>query len=208
MGEYFLGIDPGQTGGAAVIDRAGAYVLAWRWDIKAPATSYNKLLYFKGSIIKAYIEIIRIFPRETKGFITQGQGVIKNSGIWLGWLMALGLDQGQISYIDPITWQAPADLHHWQNKQKANPTQHSPLTLARSLYPGAPLEFQADDGKAVALLLARLARGDHLVGINRNQIKAQALEKRKAQKRRARQTQQNTVGPLTGVIDIGGYGND
>ena len=205
MGDYFLGIDPGQTGGAAIIDRAGAYTIAWRWDIKNPATSYNKLLYFKGSIIRAYIEIIRIFPREAKGFITQGQSVIKNSGVWLGWLMALDLTPEQISEIDPATWQAAAGLHQWQKKQKADPGRHTPLTLARSLYPDAPLLHQADDGKAVALLLARLAQADDLAGIDRNQIKARALEKRKAKRKQTLHTRQN-IGALTGIIDIGDYG--
>jgi|GEM_PF-4778400 len=37
----------------------------------------------------------------------------------------------------------------------------------RSLWPTAPLPCLADDGKAVALLLADLARRDHLAGIDR-----------------------------------------
>jgi hypothetical protein len=49
-------------------------------------------------------------------------------------------------------------LHQWKKKLAINPGQLTPLTLARQLWPDAALKYQADDGMAVGLILADLAR--------------------------------------------------
>jgi hypothetical protein len=39
-------------------------------------------------------------------------------------------------------------------------------SMVRSLWPAAPLAYQADDGKVVGLLLAEVTRRDHQFGIS------------------------------------------
>ena len=48
-----------------------------------------------------------------------------------------------------------------------------------------------DDGKAVGLILADLARRDHLAGIDRGAIRDQAQTKAKAKKAQARKAQKD-----------------
>jgi len=85
------------------------------------------------------------------------------AGIWQGFLIALELP---VTLIPPQTWQAAHALYHWQARLKEDPSIFTPLTYARRLWPDAPLEFQADDGQAVGLLLAALAVSDDLRGID------------------------------------------
>jgi hypothetical protein len=100
--------------------------------------------------------------------------------------MALGL---QVVQIPPATWQAAHGLFRWQSRLKKfpdDPTIFSPLVYARRLFPAAPLEFQADDGQAVGLLLAALAYSDAFRGIDRTALQVVAQEKKKRVRREAR----------------------
>lgn len=180
---YFAGIDPGKTGGLGIIDAAGRYVAAHRWNEKEPVKLYNILLLLRGSVSKIYLELIQVFPQKESGFIQQGQSTIANWGVWQGFLIAAGVPYDVVS---PLTWQACHGLTSWQKKQADGIPCHSPLSLARHLWPAAPLEFKVDDGKAVALLLADLSRRDHLAGIDRGALRAQAQTKAKAKKAQAR----------------------
>jgi hypothetical protein len=187
MGKVFVGIDPGtsksEPGGLGIVDIQGGFLGAWRWSHNDPLYLYNKLLLFKELIGDVYLEMVRVFPREQKGFITQNQGLLVNSGIWQGFLLSLSLPYFQV---DPATWQAAHKLQFWAKKQKQNPRQHSPLTLARLRWPAAPLDHKADSGKAVALLLADLARRDHREGIDRRAIQEAAATKKQIKKHAAR----------------------
>ena len=187
----FAGVDPGQTGGIGVVDFQGNFVAAHRWTKKNPRDIYSILYNIRERVIIAYIEDVRVFPRESKGFITSNQGLLINSGVWQGFMIAL-----RISYqlIPMATWQSASGLHHWQAKLRANPAQDSPLTLARRLWPGAPLSAQVDDGPAVGCLLADLARRDHRAGIDRAVMQQKAKIKAKAKRARIRQ---NAKLPLT-----------
>ena len=109
--------------------------------------------------------------------------LLVNVGIWHGFLIALDMP---VVSIAPATWQAAVGLHRWKSKLKDNPAGLTPLILARSAWPGAPLEYQADDGKAVGLLLADFARRDYLQGIDRRIIRAQAQEKARVKKKAKR----------------------
>jgi len=175
--KYHCGIDPGATGGIGIIDSRGQFVAAHRWDRKNPARLYSIILLLKGMVDKIYIELIQTFPQKDVGFITRNQATLVNYGIWQGMLYAAGVPFVTIS---PITWQAATGLRSWQAKQKLNPAAPSPLSLARQLWPAAPLPYLADDGKAVGLLLADLARRDSLAGIDRAAIQAQAQAHTKA----------------------------
>jgi hypothetical protein len=83
----------------------------------------------------------------------------------------------------PQTWRAAHGLYRWQKKKDNDRAQQSPLSLARHKWPGAPLEFKADDGKATGLLLADVARIDHEKGIDRTAL--QQVRKEKAKKKKA-----------------------
>ena len=195
MSIYHVGIDPGKTGGLGIIDAAGRYVAAHRWNEKEPVKLYNILLLLKGSLgNRVYLELIQVFPQKESGFIQQGQSTIANWGVWQGFLIAVGLPYDVIS---PLTWQACYGLTSWAKKQADGVPCHSPLTLARSLWPVAPLEFKVDDGKAVALLLADLARRDHLAGIDRGEIRARAQTQAKTKRARARK-----LAKVTPTLDI------
>jgi hypothetical protein len=114
-----------------------------------------------------------------------------NLGIWQGFLMAAGLPY---VLVHPATWQTAHQLRNWQARIKQGTAgQHSPLSLARQLWPTAPLDYQADDGKAVGLLLADLARRDRFSGIDRAAIQARAAEKKQTKKRALRQARKQNI---------------
>ncbi len=115
-----------------------------------------------------------------------GSNLLIDSEIWQGWCMALGL---QVEQIPPATWQAAHGLFRWQSRLKKHPndpTIFTPLTYARRLFPAAPLEFKADDGQAVGLLLASLAYQDAQNGIDRNLMQQHAQQKKQRIKQEAR----------------------
>ncbi len=88
--------------------------------------------------------------------------------------------------IRPQTWQAGCGLYTWKKRLEVDPFADTPLLLARRLWPDASLEFQADDGKAVGLLLASLARSDASMGVDRLAIQAKAQVKRVAARKAAK----------------------
>ena len=184
---YFIGIDPGQTGGIGILDSAGKFVTAHRWNLKEPIYIYdNILLMMKGLRVIAYLEDINL-PQTGPGIdnrFSRADNLMVNFGIWQGWLMAAGL---AYELIAPATWQAAAGLFRWKKRLEQSEfggaPVDSPLTLARRLWPSAPLEFQADDGKAVGLHLAALALQDHHNGIDRGEVRARAQDKIKRKKR-------------------------
>lgn len=195
MSRVFVGIDPGQTGGLGILDSRRGFLAAWRWNQKNPLYLYNKLVLFRELIGGVYLEMVRVFPREQQGFISQNQSLLVNSGIWIGWLLSLGMPYLQV---DPATWQAAHQLQFWKKRQEPDPRQHSPLSLARSRWPSAPLEYQADDGKAVALLLADLACRDHHDGIDRGALQEAAAAKAQIKKKALRQSRKAAKAFLAG----------
>ena len=168
--QLYLGIDPGHRGGAALLDVAGRITDAWRWRPgHDPMQSYNNLYNYinSGYKILSYIEHIRLYPRLPLPVLLNTQNLLLNAGQWQALLDLLRIPYTQIT---PGDWQARYGLTHWRKRQAriitlargtSLPDLTSPLALARHLWPDAPLQSQADDGIAVALLLADLARRDH-----------------------------------------------
>ena len=145
---------------------------AHRWQEKNPVLLYNLVSIIKGLIDNyVYLELVQTFPQKGSGFQNRNQGLLVNLGVWQGWCLALGVPYLLVS---PLTWQAAYCLSHCHDIKA-----ESPLEIARRLWPGAPLEFQADDGRAVGLLLAELARRDALAGLDRGAVQGQKKEKEK-----------------------------
>jgi hypothetical protein len=190
----FVGIDPGATGGIAILDGQGRFVAAHRWKPKAPAILYQLLLTISGEICngQVYLERIQAHPGEGLGHVVNNMTLVENYGLWQGFIIAAGLVP---VLVHPTTWQVAHDLRNWQSKQKFNPRVLGPLDVARQKWPTAPLEFMADDGKAVALFLAALAHQDEARGLNRHilnqsrEAKAKVLRQRARQKRRQEKKQ-------------------
>lgn len=137
----------------------------------------------RDNIKVVYLEMVRVFPREEKGFITQNQGLLINLGMWQGYLTALGLP---FVLVDPATWQTAQGLFRWQQKLKKDPASPTILTQAAARWPGAPFNSRPDDGVAAALLIAELARQDQVRGIDRESLQLAVLHKKKAKKRKER----------------------
>jgi len=181
--DYFVGIDPGEYGGMGIVDGQGQYVAALRWDRHRPVTMFERLVMIRDQVKLVYLEKIAAFPGEGLGHVVNTIPLSVNWGIWQGFLLVAGLTWVEIS---PPMWQAAWKLTKWVKAIKANGHGPTPLSKARERWPDAPLEFQADDGKAVGLLLAALARWDY----GRTFDRAAALEhqaaKIKAAKKQAR----------------------
>lgn len=162
---YVVGIDPGKTGGLGILQagaappglKVGGLVAAVRWSEKLPVTIYNRLLLLKDKVSMAYIEEVGLFRQVGTGQMMQSQPLLINFGIWLGWLLVLGIPYRQVK---PTAWQARFGLRHWAKEKKPGP-----LPLARSYWPTAPLDYSADSGPAVGLLLAEMARRDLMASL-------------------------------------------
>lgn len=166
----FLGIDPGENGGAAAVDINGGYMGSVRWGRNKPP----HILDWLGSLAVrvCYIEKIEIFRQMPRNVILNMQGLLVNAGMWHGFLLCLGIPYREVR---PQEWQAYHQLKAWKrgrDRLKAIRQDNAevqavldqailegtPLGKARRRWPDAPLPSLADDGVAVGLLLADMAR--------------------------------------------------
>lgn len=149
----FLGIDPGAKGGIAVLN-AGGVAEAWRYPGDIPeAAELVRSIHLAAPIKLACIEKVGAMPRPAAGGkVSMGaQSSFKfgaNYGAWQGILSALGIPYVMVT---PAKWQK-ALLDSGTGETKARS-----LNMARRLFPDVDMRFQADDGKADALHLARWA---------------------------------------------------
>jgi len=191
MEPLFAGIDPGQTGGLGIIDHQGKYLTAVRWNAADPRRLYNILLENKYILVVVYLEDVNLPSKPGAGLQDKWTGsgnLLVNLGIWQGWLIGLGI---KFNLIAPASWQAHHDLFRYQKKILAGDlAQQTPLMRAQEIWPAAPLEFKADDGKAVGLLLAAMALDDHRKGIDRGALR-QAADQKAKHKRRVKKQIQN-----------------
>ncbi|WP_421901278.1 hypothetical protein [Maridesulfovibrio sp.] len=140
-----IGIDPGKTGAMALLSAEGDLEIQ-DW-VDAPTVS-GKLLEWRSfyQITNVGLERVHSMP---------GQGVSstfklgENFGIWQGLLLAYGLP---FETITPQTWMKSYSMVKKVRNDKPS------LTVARQLFPAAPLERKKDHGRADALLLAEHVR--------------------------------------------------
>jgi hypothetical protein len=164
-------------------------VRAHQWNKRESRQLFVALLGFINKLSMVYLKDVKLSSKPEAGIADKFSGsdnLLVNFGIWQGWLMALELP---FALVAPATWQAAYDLFRWRRAQGKNPVQYSPLSLSRQKWPGAPLEFKADDEKAAGLLLADLDRIDHLRGIDRDafrQVRKEKAKQKKANEKLAR----------------------
>lgn len=184
-GFYYVGIDPGAIGGIAVVDGNRQFIAAHRWKAAQPFQLFQLLQTLKGNIYNRYVYLERIqaHPDEGVGHVTNNLPLVENFGLWQGFIIAAGLIP---ILIHPQTWQSSYKLRNWKKVLEKYPDAPTPLSKARKEWPSAPLQFGADDGKAVALLLAALAHKDHAEGIDRAAINEERAQKAKVERAKAR----------------------
>lgn len=145
--KYALGIDPGQTGGIALVREDLQEAHAWRYpeDVSAAAQLLKDIMAEGYDIHLAAVERVSAMP---------GQGVTSMFKFGLnygGWLMAIAYAGIPSIMVTPRQWQKKMlDAGTGETKERS-------LNMARRLFPSVDLRYKKDDGKADALHLARYA---------------------------------------------------
>lgn len=151
-----LGIDPGATGAAALIDQTGDGWLTHVFDLDSdPAVIVERLdsllATVGGKSVQAIVERAQAMPKQglasTAAYMT-GYGVI------LGWLATR-----HVAYdtVRPDQWKRAMGLAG-EKGEKLTAKKARSLALARRLFPTANLDRKKDHNRAEALLLAEWAR--------------------------------------------------
>lgn len=136
----YIGIDPGKTGAMAVLDDKGNYINVLDFGQEGLMST---LINYAPAVKFAYLEKVHSMP---------GQGVVstfsfgENFGWWQGVLGSLGI---------PYTTIRPQDWMKKYSLQKSSPSDKPGLSVARELFPGAPLSLKKHHNRADALLIAR-----------------------------------------------------
>ena len=145
----YVGVDPGQKGGYAVISTSetGQAVFAYPWDDTFFVTEMQALSQMGNSIVAA-VEKVGAMPHQG---VTSTFHFGENYGFILGTLSARGIPY---QLVPPRKWKAEFSLDN--DKQKSIQTAHR-------LFPDVDLKRTErcrvdSDGIAEALLLAEYAR--------------------------------------------------
>lgn len=148
-----LGVDPGLSGGLALINRHGVLQWAEAMPVNRAALAtidVRQLAHMigmaSGGEIFGYVERAQAFP---------GQGVASsfNYGVLFGSLLTALTDLG-VGYelVSPAAWKRQAGLS--SDKREA-------VAMVRQMYPSFPVK-RSEDGIAEAILIARY--GLHVIG--------------------------------------------
>jgi len=144
---YVIGIDPGQTGGIAMVNEDGlADATRYPGDIPSATAFISMLRKEYGRPRLAIIEKVHSMPKQG---VASSFKFGENFGSWQGIMAARNV---------PYLLVTP---HAWQKEmlrdapRKGRTTKERSLEVARQLFPDIDLKFKADDGKADALHLAR-----------------------------------------------------
>lgn len=140
-----IGIDPGNSGAMALIAADGSVEIQ-DWE-DGPTVAGKMLEWAQDYQVKAVgLERVHSMPKQgvasTFKFGT-------NFGIWQGLLLALVLP---FETITPQAWMKSYSLVKKSKSDKPS------LTVARQMFPCAPLNLKKHDGRADALLLAEHVR--------------------------------------------------
>lgn len=145
-GRLVLGVDPGKTGGLAVLDGAGGLLIVDDMPVVDPTVLGVALRAFLADIepytpAVAYVEVQSVRPRQAGG-----NALMTGYGSILG---ALGMAGIPTVLVTSAVWKVAAGL---RGKDKT-----ASRSLAMSLWPDWADSFVRvkDDGRAEAALIAR-----------------------------------------------------
>jgi len=142
----WVGIDPGQTGAAAIIFENGHEVFDWPGT---PDIAYLNLIDWKDRYWIELIVLEKAQPMKKNGV---KQGVVStfkfadNFGQWKGMLAALAIP---LLLVTPKNWQKGL-----VSKSDGTTTKERSLAVARRLFPSADLRLKKHHNRADALLMA------------------------------------------------------
>ena len=145
---YAIGIDPGKSGGIAIVmEEAGrGDAIRYPGDIPACAKFIQMLRKDYGQPGLAIIEKVHSMPKQgVSSSFTFGE----NFGAWQGIMAARNIPY---LLVTPQTWQK---VMLKDAPKKGRSTKERSLEVARQLFPHIDLRYKADDGKADALHMAR-----------------------------------------------------
>jgi crossover junction endodeoxyribonuclease RuvC len=136
-----MGIDPGKSGAAALVGN-NEYIDHVDWTDGPSVAEKIREWKFKHGITYAVLERVHAMPKQgVSSTFSFGQ----NYGWWKGLLDSLG-----------IAW-TEATPQQWQKgvvPKRGNDNDKPSLTIARRMFPDAPLSRKKDHGRADALLIA------------------------------------------------------
>lgn len=146
---WIIGIDPGLSGGIAILDQTGA--LQALEDL--PVIRDGKLSWIDGGRLQSLLidtlhgRPARVFIERVQAFPKQGRSSAFNFGVGFG--SVLGVLQARHLAIELVT---PAV---WKSAMGLNRDKRASLDKARLLFPMAELSCAKHEGRAEALLIAR-----------------------------------------------------
>jgi len=148
---HVIGIDPGLSGGIAVLSPAGELV---RLD-DLPVIRDGKLSWIDGGRLHSFL-IDSLYGRPARAIVERvgampRQGISSAFHFGMGFGSVLSILQARhlsVELVTPATWKRAMGL---SSDKRAS------LDKARLLYPAAELHLAKHDGRAEALLLAHWA---------------------------------------------------
>lgn len=145
MQEFFIGIDPGKSGGYAIIKSNGDHAV-WPWDGAAFATDMSRLC--QEGPVTAAVEKVSAMPKQG---VTSMFNFGKSAGFIEGVLTAFGIPY---QLVPPQKWKKEYSLGSDKNQS---------ICVCERLFPSVSL-YRTErcttkhDGMAEALLIAEFAR--------------------------------------------------
>lgn len=156
--KYYLGIDPGLTGAAALMDANGGLVgvfdlpvirdgaLAWIWPVEL-CRELSELV----TKADANYDSIDVWIERVSAMPKQGVASSFNFGVSFGSILGILMTRAAM----PINFVTASK---WKRDLALSKDKHASLDKARLLYPTAELHLAKHDGRAEAILIAHWAR--------------------------------------------------
>lgn len=139
---YWLGIDPGSRGAAALVDPAGMPVAAIGWARRTESEIAAALTALRAragpaALVRAVLERVTANPRMARG---AAFSFGRSYGLVLGLVVAAGVP---VDLVSPARWQRTLGCLTGGNKQVT-------LARARGLFPGVTITRDTADAWLIA----------------------------------------------------------
>ena len=137
---YYIGIDPGKTGAMAVLSITGGFLAIH--DFEESFDELKNLALNQPTMV--YLEEVHSMPKQG---VASTFAFGENFGWWKGILQAFGI---------PFKTIRPQDWQKGLVPKRGTLTDKPSLSVARQLYPEAPLNLKKHHNRADAILIARV----------------------------------------------------